>query len=69
MIAAGTFGIVQLLGGEGDEVTVPNVVGQTQAQATRTLQDAGLMPQITTGVSTPQQKGQVISTDPAAGSG
>jgi serine/threonine-protein kinase len=48
---------------------VPNVVGQTQAQATRTLQDAGLVPQITTGVSTPQQKGQVISTDPAAGFG
>ena len=69
VIAAGTFGIVQLLGGEGDEVTVPNVVGQTQAQATRTLQDAGLTPQITTGVSTPQQKGQVVSTDPAAGFG
>jgi beta-lactam-binding protein with PASTA domain/predicted Ser/Thr protein kinase len=69
VIAAGTFGIVQLLGGEGDEVTVPNVVGQTQAQATRTLQDAGLTPQVTTGVSTPQQKGQVVSTDPAAGFG
>jgi serine/threonine-protein kinase len=63
------FGIVQLLGNEGDEVTVPNVVGQTQAQATRTLQDAGLTPQFTTGVSTPQQKGQVVSTDPAAGFG
>ena len=42
VIAAGAFGMVQLLGGEGDEVTVPNVVGQTQAQATRTLQEAGL---------------------------
>jgi len=69
LIAAATFGIVQLVGGGGGEVTVPNVVGQTQAQATRTLQEAGLVPQITTGVSTPQQKGQVISTDPAAGFG
>ena len=48
---------------------MPNVVGQTQAQATPTLQDAGLTPAVTTGVSTPQQKGQVISTDPAAGFG
>ncbi len=69
VIAAGAFGMVQLLGGEGDEVTVPNVVGQTQAQASRTLQEAGLVPEFTTGVSTPQQKGQVVSTDPAAGFG
>jgi beta-lactam-binding protein with PASTA domain/predicted Ser/Thr protein kinase len=69
VIAAGTFGVVQLLGGDGDDVSVPNVVGQTQAQAKRTLEDAGLVPEFTTGVSTPQQKGQVISTDPAAGFG
>ncbi len=69
VIAAGTFGVVQLLGGDGNDVTVPNVVGQTQAQAKRTLEDAGLAPTFTTGVSTPQQKGQVISTDPAAGFG
>jgi beta-lactam-binding protein with PASTA domain/predicted Ser/Thr protein kinase len=69
VIAAGAFGLVQLLGGEGDEVTVPNVVGQTQAQATRAIQDAGLAPQLTTGVSAPLQKGLVLSTDPPAGFG
>jgi beta-lactam-binding protein with PASTA domain/predicted Ser/Thr protein kinase len=69
VLAAGTFGVVQLLGGGGDDVTVPNVVGQTQAQAKRSIEDAGLTPDFTTGVSTPQQKGQVISTDPVAGFG
>jgi beta-lactam-binding protein with PASTA domain/predicted Ser/Thr protein kinase len=69
VIAAGAFGVVQLLGGGGDDVTVPNVVGQTQSQAKQTLEGVGLVPEFTTGVSVPQQKGQVISTDPAAGIG
>jgi serine/threonine-protein kinase len=60
--------MVQLLGGS-DDVTVPNVVGQTQATADRTLRDAGLVPDFSNTSSTPQQKGQVISTDPAAGIG
>jgi serine/threonine-protein kinase len=69
VIAAGTFGMVQLLGGGGNDVTVPNLIGQTQAQATRSLQEVGLIPEFTTGLSTPQQKGQVISSDPATGFG
>src|SRR4051794_365489 len=40
VLAGITFGMVQLLGGS-DDVTVPNVVGQTQATADRTLRDAG----------------------------
>jgi serine/threonine-protein kinase len=69
VLAAGTFGLVQLLGGGGNDVTVPNLVGQTQAQATKTLQDAGLTPDFSNAQSTPQQKGQVVSTDPEAGFG
>jgi serine/threonine-protein kinase len=69
VLAAGTFGVVQLLGGDGNDTSVPSLIGQTQAQATRSLQDAGLTPDFTTGLSTPQQKGQVISSDPAAGFG
>ncbi|HEY6744456.1 MAG TPA: PASTA domain-containing protein, partial [Mycobacteriales bacterium] len=67
VLAAAAFATIKLVGSSND-VTVPNLVGQTQATATKQLQDAGLVPTVSSTASTPQQKGQVISTDPAAGS-
>ena len=50
-------------------VTVPSVLGQTQAQATATLQGAGL--QVNTVLGTPTSggygAGQVFATSPSAG--
>jgi serine/threonine-protein kinase len=69
VLGGAAFGTIQLLGGSGNDVTVPSLVGQTQAQATRTLQQAGLVPDFSNGQSTPSQKGQVISSDPPAGMG
>jgi eukaryotic-like serine/threonine-protein kinase len=53
-----------------NDVTVPNVVGQTTAAATRTLQDDGLTVALPTRNQTSASvpAGHVISTDPAAGS-
>ncbi len=66
VLAGATFATIKLVGG-GNDVTVPSIVGQTQAEATKRVQDAGLVPAVSSTASTPQQKGQVISTDPAAG--
>jgi eukaryotic-like serine/threonine-protein kinase len=68
VLAGAAFGTVQLLGGSSD-VTVPDVIGKTQAAANQTIRDAGLVPDFSNTSSTPQQKGQVLSTDPAAGIG
>jgi serine/threonine-protein kinase len=48
-------------------VTVPNVVGQDQAAAVTAIEDKGLKTTITTAASTADQKGKVVSTDPAGG--
>jgi serine/threonine-protein kinase len=50
------------------QVSVPNVVNSTQADATAQLQTAGLVPgQVTTQPSTAAQAGKVLSTNPAGG--
>ncbi len=67
VLAGVAFATVKLVGSSND-VTVPDTVGQTQAEATKRLQDAGLVPTVSSTASTPQQKGQVVSTDPASGS-
>jgi beta-lactam-binding protein with PASTA domain len=52
----------------GSKVAVPNVVGRTQAMATQTLQGDNLAVGDTTTKTSPSvTKGDVISTDPAAG--
>ena len=67
VLAGAAFATIKLVGSSKD-VTVPDLVGQTQAVATKRLQDAGLVPTPVGIASTPQQKGQVISTDPPSGS-
>jgi serine/threonine-protein kinase len=49
------------------QVAVPNVVGQDQAAATQALEAKGLKVAVTTAASTAEQKGKVISTNPAGG--
>jgi eukaryotic-like serine/threonine-protein kinase len=51
-------------------VTVPNVVGQTQDQATRTLKGAGLTADLaptTTTTCDATDNGKVVSQDPQGG--
>jgi len=52
--------------GEGT-LTVPNVVGQTQAEAENTLVEAGLNTQIERAFSDDVEAGKVISVNPTAG--
>ena len=52
----------------GGNVTVPNVVGLSSAQATQTLQDDNLTVGSSTVQASSTTKGNVISTDPKAGS-
>jgi eukaryotic-like serine/threonine-protein kinase len=67
VLGLAAFTTAQLLGGESREVQVPALVGKTQADANRLLAEAGLVGDFSTAPSTAQQKGKVISTDPAAG--
>jgi serine/threonine-protein kinase len=50
-----------------EQVTVPSVVGQTQAAATSTLQNQGFDVDVLTVPSTPANAGRVISQSPTAG--
>jgi serine/threonine-protein kinase len=67
VLGIAAFTTAQLLGNEGREVQVPALVGKTQADANRLLSEAGLNGEYGTAPSTAQQKGKVLSTDPAAG--
>ncbi len=51
-----------------DTVTVPDVVGMTQPQATATLRGAGFTVRVVTTASTPANRGRVIAQNPFAGS-
>jgi serine/threonine-protein kinase len=48
-------------------VAVPNVLNQDQAAAVAAIEAKGLKANVTTDASTPDQKGKVLSTDPAGG--
>ncbi|MFL6128350.1 MAG: Stk1 family PASTA domain-containing Ser/Thr kinase [Mycobacteriales bacterium] len=67
VLGLAAFVTAQLLGNETREVRVPALVGRTQADAARLLSEAGLTGEFGTAPSTAQQKGKVLSTDPAAG--
>ena len=61
-------GIAVAMGGGKNTVAVPDVTGQTQEAATKTLEDAGFtVGSITTQSSDKVDEGKVISTDPRAG--
>lgn len=50
-----------------EQVTVPSVVGSTEAEARTALMDAGLTPTFTTEPNAEVEAGTVASTDPAGG--
>jgi beta-lactam-binding protein with PASTA domain len=55
-----------MLGGVSG-VTVPNVVGQTQASGTTELEDDGFVVMVATAYSSVVASGSIISQSPAAG--
>jgi serine/threonine-protein kinase len=59
--------VVKVLMSSGPELKVPNVVGQTQAAATSTLQSAGFNVTTTTIASEAASLGRVISQTPTSG--
>jgi len=59
--------VVKVLMSSGPELKVPNVVGQTQAAATSTLQSAGFNVTTTTIASEAASLGKVISQTPTSG--
>jgi serine/threonine-protein kinase len=59
--------VVKVLMSSGPELKVPNVVGQTQAAATSTLQSAGFNVTTTTVASEAASLGKVISQTPTGG--
>ena len=61
-----TSPVVLIVSGGPAPVNVPNVVGDTQQQATTTLQDDGFKVTSTNASSTTVQSGLVISTNPPA---
>jgi eukaryotic-like serine/threonine-protein kinase len=61
------FFILRSLGVFGNSVNVPNVVGQTAQAATSTLRGDGLEVGNTSSKTSSVTKGEVISTDPSAG--
>jgi serine/threonine-protein kinase len=66
-LAVIAFFILRSLGVIGGSVNVPNVVGQTAQAATSTLRGDGLEVGSTSSKTSTITKGEVISTDPAAG--
>ena len=50
-----------------EQVSVPNVVGESQSSATSTLQSAGFEVSVTQSSSPSVEKGNVISTNPSVG--
>lgn len=62
-----TVTLVVSRGVENPEVTVPSVVGQTQASASRELSGAGFRVETRTEKSDDVPRGRVISTDPDGG--
>ncbi len=69
LVAAGVAAFLLLGGGDDDgpTVAVPDVAGQTAAQAVATLRDAGLSPQTAGQTSGSVARGVVIGTVPPAG--
>ena len=64
LIAAGVIFLPQLFESPPDTVQVPNVIGQTEAQARALLGDEGLLPERRFGRSTAVAAGRVYDQDP-----
>ncbi len=64
-IAAAALAYFDPFGGD-DTATMPDLVGDTQAEASAELKEAGLKPTFTQQADSDVEKGRVISTDPTA---
>jgi beta-lactam-binding protein with PASTA domain/tRNA A-37 threonylcarbamoyl transferase component Bud32 len=71
LVAAAAILGPKLIGSGNDQVTVPTVVGMTEDQATKTIQnvaDGDLVADVTREASPTIEKGRVVSQSPAEGS-
>jgi eukaryotic-like serine/threonine-protein kinase len=66
-LLAGLVGVYFLFSPSANTVAVPSVVGQPQAAALQTLSTTGLRPTVVPVASTPEQVGQVVTTNPSTG--
>ncbi|MDD7941297.1 Stk1 family PASTA domain-containing Ser/Thr kinase [Actinomycetospora lutea] len=66
-LLAALAGAYFLFSPSANAVAVPTVVGQPQAAALQTLSTAGLRPTVVPVASTPEQVGQVVTTNPTGG--
>ncbi|HEY0904036.1 MAG TPA: Stk1 family PASTA domain-containing Ser/Thr kinase [Marmoricola sp.] len=65
LVAAAAIFLPKLVGDETEQTPVPSVVGMTQQQATKTIEDAGLtVGEVTQEASQTIEKGRVISQTP-----
>ena len=67
LLGLGLFLLGDGLGGGGDRVTVPDVVGETQAVAERAIMNAGLEVESVPESDSDAPAGQVLRTQPAVG--
>ncbi|WP_217914464.1 Stk1 family PASTA domain-containing Ser/Thr kinase [Miltoncostaea marina] len=67
LAAIATGAILFMTGDQADTVTVPRVAGQTEAEAVRALEGAGLVADVRTVESGTVPEGTVVGTDPPAG--
>jgi serine/threonine-protein kinase len=66
-VIAGLIWGFNYISSSGGNIAVPNVVGQTQAQAQKAIVAAGLVPSVVDKASSSVHKGDVISTSPPFG--
>jgi beta-lactam-binding protein with PASTA domain/predicted Ser/Thr protein kinase len=66
-LLAALAGVYFLFSPSANTVAVPTVVGQPQAAALQAMSTAGLRPTVVPVASTPQQVGQVVTTNPSEG--
>jgi serine/threonine-protein kinase len=66
-VIAGLIWGFNYISSSGGNIAVPNVVGQTKAQAQKAIVQAGLVPSVVDKASSSVHKGDVISTSPPFG--
>jgi eukaryotic-like serine/threonine-protein kinase len=67
IVIAGLIWGLNYVSSSGGNIAVPNVVGETQAQAQKEIVQAGLVPSVVDKASSSVHKGDVISTSPPFG--
>ncbi len=68
LVAAGLIFAFRYISGNGGNIAVPPVTGETQAAAVKAIEKAHLQPDVVRQASSSTPRGDVISTSPAVGS-